>query len=141
MSIKPILFILLAASLTACDDIFKDGDKNDLNCTAVLCTEDFRMLSITLKDEAGNPVVTDDVEVYYTKSKESLNLDENLILMEEGVYIIATDAQMEDIDPEGTSITFEAHTDSKTTFSKKFEVGRDCCHIERLDKGDSEFVL
>lgn len=141
MSLKSLLAIALIATFTSCQDIFND-DSKDVNCKRVACTEDFRMITVSFKDHNGNAIELESFQVFYKETGKEFPLDEDLLTgMEKGVYVIASDRDMEDVTMEGTDLIFRASTSTKSTISEDVVIGKDCCHIDRLDDGDWEFTL
>lgn len=134
------LFITCFAAallLTAC------GINSDANCKTgcdnVNCTYEFKMITATIVDSDAEPVALDTYELFYTDSKEAIDIKEEPSLKEQGRYIIATDAMMDELDCDGTSITLSYEIDNQQ-MSQEYLIGKDCCHIQKKDNESLELA-
>lgn len=136
------LFVLLFISsliFTACDDIFEPGDCE--NCAGVACTQDFRAITILVKDGNGDPVELNSFGAKFKETGKTVEHNFGDEYMDDGYYVIANDANMEDVICDGTEIIFSYSTDGKTFKEETFLVGKDCCHIEWKDSKAQEIII
>ena len=138
-----LVALLLSLSFTSCDKLF-NGDEDDYDdgkCPGVMCTEEFRMITVQITDFKGNPDKLKDYTAYITSSKKVLAKFEDDHFGEEGYYLIATDGDMKYLSTEGTEITIEGETKSGKYFKRTFLIGKDCCHIQQKDDQSLVIVL
>ncbi len=127
-----IMFLVLV--LSACTTEFESNidvknPTKDSDCQGVLCTLDLRSILIYLHDKNGDPINTDNFKVYFTETKEELDLTDRMLLSDLSQYFIASDNYMSKIEYSGTSITFEAKINKFKTWKHEFIIAKDCCHI------------
>ncbi|MFY0673390.1 MAG: hypothetical protein JXQ87_08290 [Bacteroidia bacterium] len=136
-----VLLFVFSLLFTACDDIF---DPNDCeNCRRVACTEEFKMIAISLVHKDGDAFEVDDYKITYTETgnEVDLNSSNNDELIAPNTYVIATDAMMDALDCEGTSITFAYNLKDGTNGKESFLVGKDCCHIQWKDTKETVITI
>jgi len=111
----------------------------DNPCEAdIICTREFRVVKLQILEKDGTPVQLDS---YYTRFEESkVTIDSKFSQVEEGFYPVATDAEMESIEFEGTKVRFIGVKSGKTVVKHDFILGKDCCHISLL-KGEEKITL
>lgn len=121
-------FLLLG--LASCSD---DASPNDQDCpTELLCTEQF--VSLTFSPRVNGEFV--ELDSYYTQNLDNgmayiFDSDHNLPISE--FYIVISDAQLNDIDKEGTTLRFFGTKDNQLVIEQDFIVGHDCCHVIPLE--------
>ena len=124
---------------SAANDKNGDGCPDDLMCTA-----DFRTISITVKDAAGQPVVLDKVQVVVAGTSTPVlgpnGDDENLGASKQGRYMVATDNSMALLGKAGKSVDFKGYKNGRQIVAHRMVIGHDCCHIKLL-KGAQTVVV
>ncbi|MFQ3212988.1 MAG: hypothetical protein ACJAT1_001710 [Marivirga sp.] len=117
-----VLFGLVASSC-------KEDDKQD--CTAVACTEEFRTITLTVSDQNGDPVIFDD---YYTfiDSRNRFKIEQDVSFIAQGIYPVASDAELNQLSFEGTILTFVGEIDDQNIIEHQMLIGKDCCHISLI---------
>lgn len=130
-----ITALMLSLFFVSCSDIAGGNCKN--GCKGVDCTEEFKMITAKVVDSNGDPIVLDTYELYYTDSQKSIDKVETG-LASSGNYVIATDGMMDDLDCDGTSITFSYDLDNQKIV-REFLIGKDCCHI--VKKGNTALEM
>lgn len=121
--------LLLTSCIDALEsDVTIDNPTTEDDCTRVLCTADFRTIAVRAVNKDGDPFILsdDDINVYYTDSEESIDIDRSF-LSDLSTFFIASDGS--DIAFEGTSITVELKASKFKTVKREFIVARDCCHV------------
>ncbi|MGB3468653.1 MAG: hypothetical protein WBA74_25435 [Cyclobacteriaceae bacterium] len=118
-----ILSIILVGIFSSCDD----GCSTDISCTEVLIS-----VTTEIVDSENNTVALDsthttmeDGTIVYTYIRND-NEDS-------GFYTVITDSEFDDVERSGTDLIFKGWKDGIMLIEEQFEVGRDCCHIEKLD--------
>ncbi|MFY0673359.1 MAG: hypothetical protein JXQ87_08135 [Bacteroidia bacterium] len=136
----PILFAFSCTNSFE-SDIEINNPTQESDCVDVSCTLEYRVISIYLRKENGDPIYLNDDEfkVYYTDSGEELELTNRMLFSDLSQYEIANDGLIDQIAFEGTSITFEAKLSRLKTWKQEFVIAKDCCHIYSPNQQELEF--
>lgn len=136
---KHILFKSLFAatflSLLQCKTAETNG-----NCATVMCTMEFRMLTVSIKDKAGNFYKADKVETYtqagkmiYSQSSPSFTPDSS--------YTVIDDNNLKDLQKNVQSeLDFKIFKDGSVIKTSKYVVSADCCHISKVS-GAAQIII
>lgn len=133
-----LLLLLLGLFLTSCL-----GQK-EVTCENLICTQEFRSIPVKFVDADGEPVAVTDFKAVNTRTKKVLSegRDQNFPTTE-GVYTVASDANLKDLSTEGDIILVSAKSAS-TQAKKEAEfkiVGGVCsCHVHKVS-GPDEMVF
>jgi len=130
------LFVILLLSFTtlACK---KDKDQCPKN---IVCTSEYRMITVHVVDTLGNPVALDFYEVYVQGSLIPLNLIDNPS-WQAGIYVIIADDKMNTLDRyEPTTLRFDGYLGAELVVREYYVVAHDCCHVV-LHSGPTEVVI
>lgn len=121
-----MFFIVAVAFFQAC----LPGKKNP----GIICTEEYRILMVTVTDSAGKPVL---LTKYYLSevatgkridfSKEDPYMDSTYRKL--GQYILMTDGKMSMTSRSGTEFEFLGWKDDTRLVSEKYSIGNDACHV------------
>lgn len=134
---KTQLSILIAAGIltfTSCINTQND-------CAKVMCTMDFRMITVELKDSLGNPFTPDKVQTFHANGGALIHEATASPLPENNVYTVADDGDMNDFTREKvTPVVFKVIKNNVTVKEANFELKTDCCHISKVS-GPSELVV
>lgn len=131
-----ILFvILLFQSCMKGEDV--DG------CNGI-CTEEFRTITIEIKDAEGNPVALDSFSVINTGNGNelgtSINNPEFDYFRENGTYPIFSDLYSQEFRQREITINFKGFIDETEVINENYEVGADCCHVYYIS-GERELQI
>jgi len=112
---------------------------DNCNLESRICTEEFRTVSLQIQDSDGNPVLLDDFYTFYdSRKKFEYTLDD--FDAEEGIYPVLTDAELDEIEKEGTTLIFVGEKDGANIVEHQMVIGHDCCHIQLLE-GDNKIII
>ena len=109
------------------------------------CTSEYRMLSVSIRDTAGQPVHLD----RYLVTKTSTGKTFDYIKLEpyadsigrvEGRYLLITDAQFGYTTQKGDEFLFQGWLDSARVVNESYILANDRCHV-KVVAGDLELVL
>jgi hypothetical protein len=132
---------------------FISCDKSEVKCSEpkevpgdcspdVMCTADFRYITLNLKDQNGNPVLLDKVISLKSRTGEQIIVDDlkNEFSLKQGDYIVWSDAQKDKTKRDGDLIQLVGYKNGAEIVKQNFTIGHNCCHIEKKD-GPSELVV
>lgn len=121
---KLIIVIALSGILISCDN---DSCSNDIGCT-----EEFVMVGTSVVDSDNDPIELDstrtinsDGVLIFSYVKGQVPLSDN--------YTVVTDSEMDLLESSGSRLTMRGWQDGTELFEEDFTVGKDCCHIEKID--------
>ncbi|MBK6266225.1 hypothetical protein JKA74_14360 [Marivirga sp. S37H4] len=129
-----IFFLIPLIFLVSCKEEEED------NCAeSIVCSDVFISISVNIKDSDGEAVVLDE---FYTfiDSRTKIELDRSDFQIEKGIYPVATDANEDLIDFEGTNVVFVGKMDGENVIEHPMIIGKDCCHI-KLIQGEEEIII
>jgi hypothetical protein len=128
-------FIFLVVILSAC------GTKKTPNsCTGVLCTADFRMMTIQLIDSIGADFVPDKVETY-TEDSVLIQSQTGPAIPGQNLYTIIDDSHMNTVGVNiENNVLFKVFQNGQIIKQQVYKVKADCCHIIPISK-DSTLVV
>lgn len=112
----------------------------NIDCRTVMCTMEFRMLNIVLKDKAGYFFKADKVETYDEAGKLifSQNAPNNL---PDTNYTVIDDGNLKDLKKNvDNNLEFKVYKGALVVKTIKYVVTADCCHISKV-KGDAEVLI
>lgn len=129
-----ILVLSGLASLSSCINTQND-------CAKVMCTMDFRMITVQLKDSLGNPFMPDKVQTFHANGGTLIHEETSSPMPEQDVYTVADDGDLSDFTREKvTPVVFKVIKNNKTIKEANFELKTDCCHISKVS-GPDELVV
>ena len=136
--LKPFLILLVAIPIL----ISCNTDDSRSNCDNISCTEEFRTIIVSIKDENQNPVALDSFEVLLTENGNNIAMSFSTSEFEEvqqlGEYPLVNDASF-DLNQE-VQIEFIGFIDEEQVVNEIYVVSTDCCHIN-LVSGTLEIIL
>ncbi|MFZ4522350.1 MAG: hypothetical protein ACOYNC_11635 [Bacteroidales bacterium] len=120
------IILLCLPLLISC---LSQNDKDD-----VACTEEYRMLTITVRDSAAHPVILSQYFVRKTSTGDTLDFARedpyaDSINKVQGIYIVFTDGKMGMTSKTGTSFEFHGFQNGMETVLENFTIGKDNCHV------------
>ena len=126
--------------ITTCNN--NQDEKND--CSEVICTMEFRSISVSLKDKSEMPVSLDRFKVTATETGKDMTRDVNdlnwELIRQTGNYPIFGDEFSKEYQNKEVEILFEGFIGNDRIANLTFLVGADCCHVQLID-GQLEVVL
>ncbi len=130
--------LLLLLFFAGCEN----NDPND--CINQACTEEFRTITVTIKDSENNPVALDSFKVTNLENGDDLSRELNNAefeaMSENGVYPLFGDEYARDFRNKEVEINFKGYIDDQELINSDYKVGADCCHII-LISGDPEISI
>ena len=101
------------------------------------CTEEFVMLTVTVKDTLNRPVVLDDYFVLEEATGDTLDLSStdpwmDSVNRQEGRYFLLTDAQFGLTAARGRDFSFMGFLDTNRVAHRVYRIGNDACHVVLL---------
>ena len=139
---KSPYYILLAASISlfSCSA----GKVNTSLCEPMICTQEFRMVQVKIKDALGNPVTVQNFKAINKRTgKSTIQDNDPVTISNQGNYTVASDADVKEISETGDSITVTAvhpETNKKVTADFVVSGGKCACHINKIS-GPAELTL
>jgi len=134
-TLKSGLFLLgLFSALPSC--------KNE---KTIICTQEYKILTVTVKNSDGDPVYLSWYSVSNKNTGEGLDFSHEDPYMDsinrtQGIYTIFTDGLMEMTTKEGTEFDFSMMNGSMPVVIGTCLIGKDDCHCLLLG-GNTEIVL
>ncbi len=131
-------FLLLLFLFAGCEN----NDSND--CANQACTEEFRTITVTIKDSENNPVALDSFKVTNLENGDDLSRELNNAefgaMREIGVYPLFGDEYARDFRNREVEINFKGYINNQELINSDYKVGADCCHV-MLISGDPEISI
>jgi len=117
---------------------------NTSQCEPMICTQEFRMVQVKIKDALGNPVIVKDFTAINKRTgKSTVQNNDPVTISNQGNYTVASDADVKLLSETGDSITITAvHPETNKKISAEFVVsgGKCACHINKIS-GPAELTL
>lgn len=117
---------------------------NTSQCEPMICTQEFRMVQVKIKDALGNPVIVKDFTAINKRTgKSTVQNNDPVTISNQGNYTVASDADVKELSETGDSITITAvHPETNKKISAEFVVsgGKCACHINKIS-GPAELTL
>lgn len=122
-----------------------DSDTDDTsNCTDVFCTEEFRTITISVKDKDGAAVALDHYNVVVLSDGEDITLNasssEYEWMTKNGSYPLFSDKYVTKYRNKEIEINFQGFIDDELLVDSDYTVGADCCHVT-LVEGETDIVI
>ncbi len=127
--------ILLFGILLFTFSCAKDEEKE---CSGI-CTEEFRIITVSITDAENNPVLLDSLSITDLSNNRNLDLSENNFL-DDGIYAIFDDTFSQDYRNEEIELLFQGFQEEDLIVEENYKVGADCCHVYHIS-GDLEIEL
>jgi hypothetical protein len=138
MKKQVFLLSLISIFLTSCL-----GQK-EVSCENLICTQEFRSIPVKFVDTDGKPVAVTDFKAVNIRTKKVLSQDRDQNFpTTEGVYTVASDANLKDLSVEGDIIMVSAKstlTQAKEEAEFKIVGGVCSCHVHKVS-GPDEIVF
>lgn len=128
---------LFFSTNTGCNNA--DGNSPTADCATVLCTAEFRIISVGVQDKAGVNIPLDDFIVTDAQSGMELTQEysqEQLeIFQQTGTYPLYNDSFRETHINKTRGLIFKGFINREVVVMGTYLVFADCCHVQ-LDSGD-----
>ena len=136
---KILVAFLMLLSLTEIK--CSDRDRDSYNCTAAICTEEFRTILLTIKHSTDNtPYILSDYKVFRLPDNKDITIPGDSFLTNNGNYIVSNDSQTELFRFKNVKIEFKGYLNNDLVIQRQFIITADCCHIS-LVEGETSAVL
>lgn len=123
-----LLFSLIM--LSKCSDNGSEPPQQS-DCEGIFCTQEFRMISVTVENENGEAVLLDSHTVTDLKDNEQLSFDQSVET--EGTYLIYSDKYADAHQNTNRTLVFEGMLNGAVVVSQEYQVAADCCHVQLVD--------
>jgi hypothetical protein len=113
--------------------------------TGVPCTEEYRMLTVSIKDTSSNPVLLSKYFVKKTSTGETIDFSKEDPYLDsinriQGIYFVCTDGKLGMTSSNGTEFEFHGISGNIEIVNEKYLIGNDQCHIKMLS-GKTEVII
>ncbi|WKK79455.1 hypothetical protein [Marivirga arenosa] len=132
------LFVLISAFLFfSCEE--ESNSLEDCNLESRICTEEFRSVELEIVDDNGEYVELDNFYTFFD-SRKKFEFSRNTFQQENGLYPVITDAELKELNQEGSVLVFVGEIEGKNVIEHQMLIGHDCCHVE-LIQGETKLIL
>ncbi len=130
-----ICYLLFAIFICSC------GNKRiPDSCTGAMCTADFKMLTVFLKDSNGAAYMPDKVETY-SIDMQLINTQSGPTIPGESMYTYIDDSNLNDLGVNTPNeVIFKVIKSNTTVKQDTFTVKADCCHVIKVSAADTLIV-
>ncbi|MDG1803546.1 hypothetical protein [Flavicella sp.] len=135
--LKKIILLLTTILTTACSDSKTEDINSDCNPIDIVCTEEFRSITLEIIDINDNPVILDAFKIIREDTGEEIESSENF---HQNFYTIINDNYQNEIAQKEINLKFTGFINNIEVLSTNYVVSADCCHIE-LISGKTKIVL
>ena len=122
---------------------FQSCSEKERKCD-VACTEEYRTITVSIKDSESKPVALDYYEVVDLENGRDLTLqpsdNEFQNMRETGAYPLFSDKYVQEYFQQQLEIKFTGYINGEEVVSEDYIVGANCCHVYRIS-GDLELEL
>lgn len=106
------------------------------SCVGAICTADFRMITVQIKDSVGADFVPDKVETYNSNA-ELINYQTTAAIPGQNVYTIVDDGDLNDLGVNiENEVTLKIIKNNAVIATQSFMVKADCCHVIKISGTD-----
>lgn len=132
---KPYSLLLLSLATMVLSAASCDKRTDEVpDCSAVLCTMEFRSISVKVTDNNNAPVVLDD---HYTE-----NVSTGAIIRPEngttvGTYVVYSDAGLKTLINQTATFRFVGMKNGNVVVDERYTISGDCCHINKVSGKDT----
>lgn len=127
---RKLVLITILVSLFSCKN-----DKSD--CSDIPCSEEFKVITVSIKDKMTNPIALDKFIVKIIDSDIDITRDFNdneyELMKQYGTYPLFGDEHRENYKNETIRINFIGIQNNQEIVNTNFTVGADCCHVILID--------
>ena len=110
-----------------------------------ICTTEYRMLTVSIKDTASKPVILSNYFVKKTSTGEIIDFSKeepylDSITRIQGIYFVFTDGKIGMTSKDGTEFEFHGILGTTEIVNEKYLIGNDECHVKMLS-GKTEIII
>lgn len=109
-----------------------------LDCEDMVCTKEFRMITVKFVDANGNPQIVKGFTSINKRTGEVLTPNNDTV--NQGIYVVASDSDILKLSEKGDNVLVSA-TDSKTNVKLQVEYliagGLCSCHVTKISGPDT----
>lgn len=125
-----------AVLILACTILLLSCNKQHDN-DGIMCTTEYRMLTVSIKDPESKPVILSNYFVKKTSTGEIIDFATEDHFIDsvnrvQGIYFLCTDGMMGMTAKNGTDFEFHGILDSTEIVFQKYIIGNNRCHVELL---------
>ena len=121
-----------------------NGTDDTPNCSEAICTEEYRTITVSVKDKEGVAVALDYFKVVVLSNGEDITLDASSSeydwMAKNGNYPLFSDKYVAKYSNKELEINFKGYVDDKLLVDSDYVVGADCCHVTLIE-GETDIVL
>ncbi len=129
-----LLFLVGLFFIISCDE-----ENESKKCPEdILCTMEFRTLTITVKDTHDELVALDSYKVIQVSDNKDITPSNELNSLQNGYYTMVTDGSLKK--GETQEILFLGYVNNQEIIRSTYTVAHDCCHVS-LVSGDTNIVV
>ena len=115
------------------------------NKDGVVCTTEYRMLTVSVKDTTSQPVHLSSYYVKKTSTGEIMDFAKedhytDSINSIQGIYFLFTDGKMGMTSKNGTEFEFHGKLDTSEIVNEHFIIGNDECHV-KIMSGNTAIII
>ena len=134
---KKIIFLLTIIISIACSESKMDNNKSDCDLIDIVCTEEFRTITLEIVDIHNTPVILDNFKITREDTGEEIELNKNSF---QNFYPIINDSYQNEIAHKEMNLNFTGYINNTEVVSTVYVVSADCCHIY-LVSGETKIIL
>lgn len=111
-----IAFVFLSLLLGSCSE------------KGLICTDEYRMIIVSVENSAGAPVVLDEVYTLRNSTGEKITYTQNPA---GGYYLVLDDSYHHSLKNDDGLFTFVGKSGGKLVFEEIYNIAGDACHIHK----------
>lgn len=138
---KYLFGLLIVLLVSNCND---SEVEDQPDCADIACTEEYRTITVNVKDQDGNAVALDRFTVVVLPNETDITSDwsdsEIELMAKNGVYPLFSDKYSNTYRNKQIEINFKGYIDDKQVLDANYTVGADCCHVFLVD-GETNLVV
>lgn len=138
---KYLIGLLIVLLVSNCND---SDVEDEPDCADIACTQEYRTITVNVKDREGNAVALDRFSVVILPNETDITADwsdnEIELMAKNGVYPLFSDKYSNTYRNKQIEINFKGYLDDKQVLDANYTVGADCCHVFLVD-GETNLIV
>ena len=138
---KYLIGLLIVLLVSNCND---SDVEDEPDCADIACTQEYRTITVNVKDREGNAVALDRFSVVILPNETDITADwsdnEIELMAKNGVYPLFSDKYSNTYRNKQIEISFKGYLDDKQVLDANYTVGADCCHVFLVD-GETNLIV
>jgi len=114
------------------------------DCTNIICTEEYRTITVNVRGKDGNAVALDRFTVMVLPNETDITPDwsdnEIDLMSKNGIYPLFSDKYSNTYRNKQIEINFKGYIEDKQVLDANYTVGADCCHVFLVD-GETNLIV